>query len=192
MEQEVWKDYVGYEGLYRVSNYGDIFRLPKLVVDSLGRKRFFPGHLLKKYNGAHGYEYVTLSKDGIEHSEFVQRIVALTFVENSDPLHKTEVNHIDENKHNNRADNLEWVSSSENKRHGTARDRMLASRISNGSYGAEKKVGKYGMDGTLFALYKSASDAARQNKTDVSNICACCRPNCRKKTHLGYIWKYLD
>lgn len=192
MEQEIWKDIPGYDGVYRVSNFGNILRMPRIVVDSIGRKRLFPSHLMRKYSGCHGYDYVTLSKDGVEESAFVQRVVAITFVKNDDPQRKTEVNHIDENKKNNRADNLEWITSSENKRHGTGKERMLATRKLNSSYGSEKKVGKFGSNGTLLAEYRSASEAARQNHTNVSNICACCRPNCRKKSHLGYIWKYLD
>ena len=192
MEEEIWKDIPGYEGLYLASNLGGLQRLPKTITDSIGRKRLYFGHILKKYNSPEGYDYVTISKDGIEHSEFVQRLVAITFVKNDDPIHKTEVNHIDENKKNNRADNLEWVTSSQNKRHGTAIERMLKERKARGSRFSERKVGKFTLDGILIATYRSASEAARQNNTNFSCICACCRPNCKKKTHIGFIWQYLD
>lgn len=189
MEEEIWKDYEGYEGVYRVSNLGNVMRMPKTVVDSIGRVRTFPGHIMRKYNGCHGYDYVTLSKDGVERSEFVQRMVALTFVKNDDPQRKTEVNHIDENKKNNRADNLEWVTRSENSRHGTGISRMIETRNKNGSYGSEKRVGKFSLSGTIIAEYDSATIASRENNTNVSNICACCR-GVRHK-HKGFIWKYL-
>lgn len=175
-----------------MSSLGNIRRLPKTVVDSIGRQRFIPGHILRKYNSPQGYDYVTLSKDGVCRSEFVQRVVAITFVKNDDPEHKKEVNHIDENKKNNRADNLEWVTSSENKKHGTGIQRMLIERKKRGGRFAEKKVGKFSKSGALIAIYKSASEAARQNATDFSSICACCREGYKKKTHLGYIWKYIE
>lgn len=189
MEEEIWKDYKGYEGIYRVSNLGNIMRMPRTVVDSIGRVRKFSGHILRKYSGVHGYEYVTLSKDGVERSEFVQRMVALMFVENDDPKHKIEVNHIDENKKNNRADNLEWVTRSENARHGTCIKRMIDTRNRKNSYGSEKRVGKFSLSGTIIAKYDSATIAARENNTNVSNICACCRGV--RNNHKGFVWKYI-
>ncbi|MCT3083919.1 endonuclease [Lactococcus lactis] len=108
MEKEEWKDVVGYEGLYKVSN--------------LGRVKSFHGDtpiiLKQRLDGSVGnYLMIGLSKDGKQKKIKVHRLVAKAFVINSD--NKPEVNHIDENKLNNRADNLEWVTHYENCIHGT-------------------------------------------------------------------------
>ena len=100
---EVGKPIPGYEGLYEVSNHGRISNFRKV---------------LKTYKINSGYVAFKLQKDGKRKSILLHRLVAELFVPN--PNGKPEVNHIDGNKENNRADNLEWVSSSENKSHAKA------------------------------------------------------------------------
>lgn len=106
MAKEIWKDIEGYEGLYQVSNMG---RVKSFLQRSSGKIR-----LLKLHN--RGYNSVSLKKAGKPKWFFVHRLVATAFIPN--PEHKREVNHINGNKTDNRVCNLEWVSSSENKRKG--------------------------------------------------------------------------
>ncbi|MGG3450231.1 NUMOD4 domain-containing protein [Domibacillus aminovorans] len=99
---KTWKDVPGYEGLYKVSESGEI----------LGLKR---NKLLKPYIDMSGYLVYALSKKCKAKHIKAHRIVAIAFVDN--PMKKPQVNHIDGNKLNNHISNLEWVTASENIRH---------------------------------------------------------------------------
>ncbi len=103
MSTEIWQDIAGYEGLYRVSNWGQ--------VQSLHRR----GRLLAQTNGRRGYKRVHLSVKGCANRYFVHRLVALAFIPN--PLQLDTVNHKDFDKANNRVDNLEWMTIEDNVRH---------------------------------------------------------------------------
>ena len=100
---EEWKSVKGYEGIYKVSNYG--------------RVKNNRNKILKTYTINSGYECIKFTVNGIRKSFLIHRLVLETFKPNDD-MYKKEVNHIDENKHNNCLSNLEWVTSKENKQHG--------------------------------------------------------------------------
>lgn len=99
---EIWKGINGYEGLYQVSNLGRVKSKRKI---------------LKPINGE--YLKVGLSKNGVQKTLYIHRLVAETFLGRSN----LQVNHKDENKHNNYVDNLEWISFKENMNYGTKQDR---------------------------------------------------------------------
>ena len=106
---EEWRPVVGYEGHYEVSSLGDI----KSVKRCRGASR--TPRILKKHLGSSGYEFVVLRKDGVNKNATVHRMVARAFVPKPDG--KDCVNHKDGNKLNNNAQNLEWVTYSENAFH---------------------------------------------------------------------------
>lgn len=127
MKTEIWKDVVGYEGYYQVSNFGRI--------KSLGRKGSGTSavdRILKISPPKQKFRYCgfAMSKNGKAKTHQLHRIVALHFCEKPDD--KTEVNHKDGIKINNYASNLEWVTSSENTIHG------LSLGIMNTAKGSEK------------------------------------------------------
>ena len=100
---EIWRDVVGYDGKYQVSNFGRV-------------KSFQRGERILKLNlNRHGYLYVRPFRDGKYKNTLVHRLVAQAFVPN--PESKREVNHINGIKADNRAENLEWVTASENQQH---------------------------------------------------------------------------
>lgn len=113
---EIVKDLIGYEDLYRISNKGRIFRAPikKKLVN--GEYLDLPAMELS-IKGKIGYPTVMLSKKGIQKSFMVHRLVAIHFIENDNPLVKREVNHKDKNIFNFSAKNLEWCTRSENNKH---------------------------------------------------------------------------
>ena len=116
-EVEIWKDVVGYEGLYKVSNRGNIYSVERKGAN--GRK--FGGMMLKPTHQSHGYLHIGLSKDGTYKKKLVHRLVLESFVPNPNGL--PEVNHRDEDKKNNYVENLEWCDTRYNLNYGTARKR---------------------------------------------------------------------
>lgn len=115
MNTEIWKDIENYEGLYQVSNFGRIKSLNHMASNGI-KDIMYKGRILKPFlDGKKNYLEVCLSKNNLKKKYLVHRLVAETFLENE--YNKREVNHKDGNKQNNCVDNLEWVTSKENKHH---------------------------------------------------------------------------
>lgn len=179
---EIWKDIKGYEGLYQVSNYGR--------VKSLNFNRGKVEKILKQFD-VHGYFQVKLYKNKNKKNHTVHRLVAEAFIPNTDNL--SQVNHKDEDKHNNfcgtpendfNDGNLEWCDCKYNQNYGSRTNRSV--------YGHLKPVLQFTKYGEFVREFPSAIQAERDSKNEYcsSNICNCCRG--RQKTHQGYIWKYKE
>lgn len=106
---EEWRPVKGYEGFYEVSNKGNVRSLDRKSGRYVRKGRWLRPFLVPDENG---YKHVCLSAYGVREQKAVHRLVAEAFVRNPD--NKPQVNHIDENKLNNTADNLEWVTQQEN------------------------------------------------------------------------------
>lgn len=108
MQNEIWKDIIGYEGKYQVSNIGNVKSLD--YIDNRGQLK--KGKLLKRRITEKGYNSAVLYNNGKQKCYKVHRLVATAFIENSS--YKPFVNHIDGNKLNNNVSNLEWCTHQEN------------------------------------------------------------------------------
>ena len=178
---EVWKDIKGYEGLYQVSDIGRVKSFDRMVIDKIGRKYNKKGRILKPKTGPNGYLRVALCDDcGKPKGFYVHRLVCEAFHEN--PESKPCVNHIDENKTNNVASNLEWCTYKENINYGTRNTRDAKTK--------SKPVGQYTTDGKLIKVWQSTHEVQRQLGFDNSFISAVARG--KQKTAYGYVWKYID
>ena len=113
MEEE-WKECVGFEGYYEVSNLGNIKTVARVGTKSNGRKLIVKERILAQSN-ARGYKHVTLKVNGSRKDMRVHRLVAMAFLDNAE--NKEMVNHIDGCKSNNLLSNLEWATRSENELH---------------------------------------------------------------------------
>ena len=144
--KEIWKDIEGYEGLYQVSNFGRVKSLDRYVLRN-GNSLFVKGIVLSQLNNR-GYLTVRLCNSGKYKNYFVHRLVACAFVENLNNY--TEVNHIDEDKHNNDFRNLEWCDRKYNVNYGSRAD-----KFSNSMKGklAWKNNPRYGKIGTMTGKY---------------------------------------
>lgn len=109
MENEIWKEIPGYEGLYEVSNYGQIRSIKRL--EKCGNKTRIRKERILKQSLRRGYLFVSLCKNGEKENVVIHRIVALLFIPN--PNNMPEVDHIDGNKINNKVSNLRWVTAME-------------------------------------------------------------------------------
>ena len=161
--EEIWKDIKGYEGLYQVSN--------------LGRVKSFHGRTEKEKilqpNNKSKYSQLLLVKDKKRKIAHVHRLVAEAFIPNTE--NKPQVNHKDENRKNNRVDNLEWCDCSYN---------II--------YSQGKKVLQYDKDGNFIKEWDCMRDAERQLGINCTNISACCRRKHKCRTAGGYIWRYKE
>lgn len=160
---EVYKQIIGYEGLYEVSNLGNVKSLNYLHTGQ--EKLLSPGIY------TNGYLYVVLSKNGEVKQYLIHRLVAQAFLPN--PNNYPQVNHKDENKLNNNVENLEWCTAQY-----------------NNEYSKTKQVGQYDLNGNLIATWKSTVEIQRQLGFDQSSISKCCLG--KLKTAYGYIWKYIN
>ena len=173
---ETWKDVIGYEGLYQVSDLGRVRSL------KYGKVR-----ILKPRNNGRSYLKVALYRNEQMRNVYVHRLVAETFIPN--PLSLPEVNHKDENKANNSADNLEWCTAEYNINFGTAvarRSAKLKGKFVNGPLA--KAVLQYDKSGNLVREWSSASEVERRTGFAQSNISACCLG--KLKSAYEYVWKY--
>lgn len=182
--EEVWKDIVGYEGRYQVSNFGNVKSLNYRAVK--GRE-----HSLSKKHHHTGYDIVMLCNGSVYKNKAVHSLVAEAFIPN--PRSLPCVNHIDGNKRNNNVENLEWISHKENTRH-AIRTGLFSPRgflgVTGARHPSSKKVLQYSKDGTFIKEWASARDVARAfgcNSSTIGNVCSG-----RIKTAKGYIWKHAE
>ena len=178
LANEEWRDVVGWEGLYQVSNLGRVKSLPRYrnaIHPYVSKEKL----LNPRWCGDVGKRYLTvrLCKHHAGKNMKVHKLVALHFCEN--PNNYSEVNHIDENKANNRSNNLEWCSRAYNINYGTATARRALVM--------SEAVQQLTTDGILVAEYSSFTEAAKAVGTHSGNISHAV--NGDSITCKGYIWK---
>ena len=164
MKNEEWRDVVGYEGRYQVSSMGRVKSF------KWNKERF-----LKPSMDKDGYLLVTLCAGGKRKTLKVHRLVCEAF--HGNPDNKPQVNHINEDKTDNRACNLEWCTCKQNVNHGSRNERV------------SKPVGQYSLDGKLIKLWPSTMEAERQAGFNHGNISQVA--NGKYKQAYGCIWKYV-
>lgn len=179
-KDEVWKDVVGYEGLYKVSDRGNVYSVERIGTNN----RKFGGIILKSRYDKNGYPRVTLCENGIMKTKVVHRIVAEAFVPNPNGL--PQVNHLDEVKDNNNVENLEWCDSRYNSNYGTRNERL------------SKKVRATNVETGEVLTFNSTVEAEDKGYTS-GNVARACRGAYKGNNgeliedgHLyrGYKWSY--
>lgn len=178
--KEEWKDIVGYEGLYQVSNLGRVKSFDKVVKNAKGtyikKERY-----LKPQKISNGYFIVGLYKNKKHKNIYIHKIVAEAFLDNSNCYE--EINHIDGNKENNVFSNLEYCSRNYNQKHSYIKG--LTSR-----YKTRHKIEQYDLKGKFIREWNSISEASNCLCIERTGISKCC--NKKLKSSNNYIWKYKD
>ena len=183
--REEYRDIKGWEGLYQVSNKGNVKSLERTVRSGKGY-RVTKEIILKPKKTISGYLYVGLWKESKVKRHYIHRLVAEAFLENTENL--SEINHIDENKENNCVENLEWCSSKYNCNHGT-RNRRIAEANTNHPK-MSKPVIAISKESGLILEYPSTHEASRQLGIAQQSIVECCKG--RLKTSGSFYWMYKD
>lgn len=176
--EETWKDVEGYEGLYQVSNLGRVKSLERYVIRGRGGISKVRERILKCGHDKDGYSCVALMLNGKRTTFRVHRLVAQAFIPN--PENKPFVNHINEDKTNNHAKNLEWCTCKENNNHGTRNERMAKTQ-------GKPIIGIALKDGEVLAFeYASQAEKYGFDKSHIHKVCKGIL-----KQHKGYVWKYI-
>ena len=186
LEEEIWLDVVGYEGLYQISSHGRVRSLDKTVYYRDGRIRKCKGRLLnpsrttpkknKKKTDSYCEVCLCIEKNKRK-NHLVHRLVATAFIPN--PENKPTVKHVDRIKGNNRVENLEWATYSEQEYH--------AHKI--GLKSDKKAVDMIDIfTGEILNTYDSMHEADRQTGISYRNIHLVCAG--KRKQAGGYLWQY--
>ena len=173
MEEE-WRDVVGYEGLYQVSNMGRIKSFPRKGT------RTKEDRILKPLQNNNSYQYVDLYKNKKVKRYLIHRLVASTFIDNFKNYNC--VNHKDENPKNNKVDNLEWCTQEYNINYGTGNKRR--------SQTEKMTILQYDLQLNFIKQWEGLVEAASKLNISVGNVCSCCRG--KRKHAGGYIWRYKE
>ena len=184
--KEIWKDIKEYEGLYQVSNLGRIKRI-RFINNKANKNK---EKIINQTDNGNGYKIVGLCKNGKRKNYYVHRLVADAFIINQNNY--KEINHIDNDRSNNKVKNLEWCNRNYNIKYSYNKGKHIAPKPMLGRKGKNhpmsKKVKQYDLLGNFIKEYESASLASEE-----TNICYMSIKKCRcgkQKTAGGFIWTY--
>lgn len=185
---EVWKEIYGYKGIYFISNKGRVKSIDRRIPNTNGvGTRIIKGCILKTSFNNKGYEIITLNKEGKKKTCLIHRLVAINFIPN--PNNYTDVNHKDENKSNNKVENLEWVTHKYNMNYGD-RSIKASEKLKNTRTLSKNGKARKVINIDTGKVFNTILEASWYYKINASGISQCCRgksSNCG-----GFKWKYYE
>ena len=183
--KKIWKDIKGYEGLYQISNFGEVI--------SLNYNHTKTKKLLKPQKNKNGYLHVNIGGKCIS----IHRLVAEAFILNPD--NKKYVNHKDCNKQNNFVSNLEWNTAKENTQHAVKnklisyntklKKKSCLINIQKAIKKNKKEIYQYTKEQIFIKKYRSIIEASKETECNATHISLCAKG--KQKTCGGYIWSYV-
>lgn len=191
LEKEIWKDIKNFEGLYQVSNFGRVKSLERITKIPY-TKRIEKEKILVLNKRRDGYLICGLCKNGKVKQYAVHILEAKAFLDKKDfkyyknenineiDFNNLQVNHKDEDKTNNKLENLEWCTRKYNCNYGTRNKRVIMKN--------SIPIEQYDLSGNYLKDFDSIIEAAKSVNRNTGSICCCLSG--RSKQSGGYIWKY--
>lgn len=189
LEDEIWKDVVGYEGLYLVSNKGRIISLSRDIANRYSVRHIEPKLLnpyARKVSKNYLFYCVSLWKNNKSKCGRVHRLVALAFIPN--PNNLKEIDHIDTNTANNRVDNLRWCDRKGNANNPITLSKNREVRLGKPIPKLQKPIVQL-LNGELINTFPSIKSTT-QFGFNKNTISLCC--NNRRHSHKGFQWMFLS
>lgn len=171
MDKEIFKDIEGYNGLYQISNFGN--------VKSFNCKMYKQGFIMKQSLNHKGYKIAYFIKNRKKKTISVHRLVALNFIDN--PSNKPQVNHINGVKHDNHYSNLEWSTNSENMKHAF----LIGLKVF--SEKRRMQMNKKVLDANAGIIYNSAKEASTILNIRYQSLCEQLNGTRKNLTNLKYL-----
>lgn len=189
MNKEIWKDIPNYEGLYQISNLGNVKSLSRYKQNH-NKKQIVEEKIRKNIISKTGYYTCMLNKNGKNKLFKVHRLVALVFIDN--PNNLPIVNHIDGNKLNNNYKNLEWCTYSHNNKEayrlGLKGNEKDFRGLKKYNEKLKKEILQYDLNCNFIKKWNSISEIQKELGYATTNISKCCKGKYNKA--YNYIWEY--
>lgn len=173
---EEWKDIEDYEGLYQVSSEGRVKSL-----------KFGKEKILRYTKANKGYAQLTLSKNSIQTTYKIHRLVAEAFIPNPD--NKPQIDHINTDRTDNRVENLRWVTPKENCNNSITIENYSKCKLGLLNHNT-KPILQFTKDGEFVKKWDSMSEIEKELGFNHSHLTSCCRQ--KKKSAYGYVWMYAN
>lgn len=193
MQEEVWKDIEGYEGVYQVSTYGRVKSLDRYILKSDGVTSFVKGRILVLAIDKDGYTRIGLCVSNIKKYVYIHRLVAQTFILNPNNLPK--INHKDMSPNikegvpvNNYVENLEWCTNQYNNTYGNRLEKFSKTMRERKHINGGRTVYQYDLDYNLIKVWNTVLSIEKELGFCESSIRRCCYA--KIKQCYGYIWSY--